>query len=209
MRHWSLTAPEFKLVAYLALGYSKCRDSDSTFARRNGQEHCPRCTGQGTIRDTKSLALAILRLIQEEAAKDRTGEVQAVVPVDVSAFLLNEKRSDINEIESRSGVRIVVVASPYLDTPHFEVRRLRDDEIDQSRRLSSMSTCPRRRSPRRIRPRNTGVGAGGVGKGRHTRGTRPRAPSEKEKEPQQKKSRRGGVTLKSVATSNPNLRGCW
>ncbi len=97
---------------------------------------CPRCTGQGTIRDTKSLALAILRLIQEEAAKERTGEVQAVVPVDVSAFLLNEKRSDINETESRSGVRIVVVASPYLDTPHFEVRRLRDDEIDESRRLS-------------------------------------------------------------------------
>ena len=97
---------------------------------------CPRCTGQGTIRDTKSLALAILRLIQEEASKERTGEVQAIVPVDVSAFLLNEKRSDINEIESRTSVRIVVVASPYLDTPHFEVRRLRDDEVDQSRRLS-------------------------------------------------------------------------
>ena len=97
---------------------------------------CPRCTGQGTIRDTKSLALAILRLIQEEASKERTGEVQAIVPVDVSAFLLNEKRADINDIESRTGVRTVVVASPYLDTPHFEVRRLRDDEVDQSRRLS-------------------------------------------------------------------------
>mgnify|MGYP003342156130 CR=1 FL=1 len=97
---------------------------------------CPRCTGQGTIRDTKSLALAILRLIQEEASKERTGEVQAIVPVDVSAFLLNEKRGDINDIESRSGVRIVVVASPYLETPHFEVRRLRDDEVEQSRRLS-------------------------------------------------------------------------
>ncbi len=97
---------------------------------------CPRCNGQGTIRDTKSLALAILRLIQEEAAKDRTGEVQAIVPVDVSSFLHNEKRSDINEIESSSGVRIVIVGSPYLDTPHFEVRRLRDDEIDESRRLS-------------------------------------------------------------------------
>jgi len=97
---------------------------------------CPRCTGQGTIRDTKSLALAILRLIQEEAAKERTGEVQAIVPVDVSTFLLNEKRADINEIESNSGVRTVVVASPYMDTPHFEVRRLRDDEVEQSRRLS-------------------------------------------------------------------------
>lgn len=97
---------------------------------------CPRCTGQGTIRTTKSLALAILRLIQEEAVKERTGEVQAIVPVDVSAFLLNEKRGDINDIQSRSGVRIVVVASPYLDTPHFEVRRLRDDEVDESRKLS-------------------------------------------------------------------------
>lgn len=97
---------------------------------------CPRCTGQGTIRDTKSLALAILRLIQEEAGKERTGEVQAIVPVDVSTFLLNEKRADINEIESSTGVRTVVVASPYLDTPHFEVRRLRDDEVEQSRRLS-------------------------------------------------------------------------
>ena len=97
---------------------------------------CPRCTGQGTIRTTKSLALAILRLIQEEAVKERTGEVQAIVPVDVSAFLLNEKRGEINDIESRSGVRIVVVASPYLDTPHFEVRRLRDDEVDESKKLS-------------------------------------------------------------------------
>ena len=97
---------------------------------------CPRCNGQGTIRTTKSLALAILRLIQEEAVKERTGEVQAIVPVDVSAFLLNEKRGEINDIESRSGVRIVVVASPYLDTPHFEVRRLRDDELDESKKLS-------------------------------------------------------------------------
>lgn len=97
---------------------------------------CPRCTGQGTIRTTKSLALAILRLIQEEAVKERTGEVQAIVPVDVSAFLLNEKRGEINDIESRSGVRIVVVASPYLNTPHFEVRRLRDDEVEDSKKLS-------------------------------------------------------------------------
>jgi ribonuclease E len=97
---------------------------------------CPRCNGQGTIRTTKSLALAILRLIQEEAVKERTGEVQAIVPVDVSAFLLNEKRGEVNDIESNSGVRIVVVASPYFDTPHFEVRRLRDDEVDASKKLS-------------------------------------------------------------------------
>ena len=108
---------------------------------------CPRCTGQGTIRTTKSLALAILRLIQEEAVKERTGEVQAIVPVDVSAFLLNEKRGEINEIESRSGVRIVVVASTYLDTPHFEVRRLRDDEVDESNKLSINIELPSATDP--------------------------------------------------------------
>src|SRR5210317_1805826 len=97
---------------------------------------CPRCTGQGTIRDTKSLALSILRILQEEAIKDRSVEVRAIVPLPVAAFLLNEKRSALTEIEELTKVRVVVVASPYLDTPHFEVRRLRDDEVDESRKLS-------------------------------------------------------------------------
>lgn len=149
---------------------------------------CPRCTGQGTIRDTKSLALAILRLIQEEAAKDRTGEVQAVVPVDVSAFLLNEKRSDINEIESRSGVRIVVVASPYLDTPHFEVRRLRDDEIDQSRRLSFDIDLPSAAEPSPDSATETPVSAPeALVRGVTPDAPAPEAPSEKAQAPQQKK----------------------
>lgn len=149
---------------------------------------CPRCTGQGTIRDTKSLALAILRLIQEEAAKDRTGEVQAVVPVDVSAFLLNEKRSDINEIESRSGVRIVVVASPYLDTPHFEVRRLRDDEIDQSRRLSFDIDLPSAAEPSTDSATETPVSAPeALVRGVTPDAPAPEAPSEKAQAPQQKK----------------------
>jgi ribonuclease E len=149
---------------------------------------CPRCTGQGTIRDTKSLALAILRLIQEEAAKDRTGEVQAVVPVDVSAFLLNEKRSDINEIESRSGVRIVVVASPYLDTPHFEVRRLRDDEIDQSRRLSFDIDLPSAAEPTTDSAAETPVSAPeALVRGVTPDAPAPEAPAEKPTEPPQKK----------------------
>ncbi len=149
---------------------------------------CPRCTGQGTIRDTKSLALAILRLIQEEAAKDRTGEVQAVVPVDVSAFLLNEKRSDINEIESRSGVRIVVVASPYLDTPHFEVRRLRDDEIDQFRRLSFDIDLPSAAEPSTDSATETPVSAPeALVRGVTPDAPAPEAPSEKAQAPQQKK----------------------
>ena len=97
---------------------------------------CPRCTGQGTIRDTKSLALAILRLIQEEASKERTGEVRVIVPVDVSAFLLNEKRSAVGEIEQETKVRVLIIPNPNMQTPHFEVIRLRDDEIDDDQRES-------------------------------------------------------------------------
>ena len=97
---------------------------------------CPRCTGQGTIRDTKSLGLAILRLLQEEAAKERTGEVRTVVPVDVAAFLLNEKRAAINTIESSNGVRLLVIPNPHMETPHFEVTRLRDDEVEEEEVIS-------------------------------------------------------------------------
>ena len=97
---------------------------------------CPRCNGQGTIRDTKSLALAILRLIQEEASKERTGEVRVIVPVDVSAFLLNEKRSAVGEIEQATKVRVLIVPNPNMQTPHFEVIRLRDDEVDEEQRES-------------------------------------------------------------------------
>ncbi|MBT4518649.1 MAG: ribonuclease E [Halieaceae bacterium] len=91
---------------------------------------CPRCTGQGTIRDTKSLALSILRLLEEEAIKDRSAEVRAIVPVDVAAYLLNEKRSALSEIEQVSKTRVLVVPNPNLETPHFEVQRLRDDEVE-------------------------------------------------------------------------------
>ena len=91
---------------------------------------CPRCNGQGTIRDTKSLALSILRLIEEEAIKDRSAEVRAIVPVDVAAYLLNEKRVTLGEIEAIARVRVLVIPNPNLETPHFEVQRLRDDEID-------------------------------------------------------------------------------
>ncbi|MFN2287180.1 MAG: ribonuclease E [Chromatocurvus sp.] len=90
---------------------------------------CPRCTGQGTIRDTKSLSLSILRLMEEEATKDRSAEVRAIVPVDVAAYLLNEKRAALTEIEQVSGARVLVVPNPNLETPHFEVQRLRDDEV--------------------------------------------------------------------------------
>jgi len=88
---------------------------------------CPRCNGQGIIRDVESLSLAILRLIEEEALKDRTAEVRARVPFQVAAFLLNEKRNAITKIELRTRARIFILPDEHLETPHFEVQRLRDD----------------------------------------------------------------------------------
>lgn len=87
---------------------------------------CPRCSGQGTIRGTRSLGLSILRLVEEEAQKEFTKEVHAFVPTEVSAFLLNEKRSAIYELEKRqNNVRILVIPRPELETPHYSIRRIR------------------------------------------------------------------------------------
>ena len=90
---------------------------------------CPRCSGMGVIRSVESLALAILRLIGEEARKDRTAKVIAQLPVDVATYLMNEKRDWLNNIETRSGIDIVLVPNRYLDTPAYEIRRVRDDEL--------------------------------------------------------------------------------
>ena len=97
---------------------------------------CPRCSGQGTIRDTKSLSLAILRLLEEEAIKERSAEVRAIVPVPVAAYLLNEKRTALTDIEELTKVRMVVVPNPNMETPHFEVERLRDDQVVERSDLS-------------------------------------------------------------------------
>lgn len=97
---------------------------------------CPRCNGQGTIRSTKSLALSILRLVEEEASKERSAEIRTIVPVNIATYLLNEKRVDIAEIEARTKVRVVILPSPELETPHFDVQRLRDDEVSTSAEVS-------------------------------------------------------------------------
>ena len=89
---------------------------------------CPRCNGRGTIRDVESLSLSVLRLIEEEALKDRTAEVRAHVPVSIATFLLNEKRDVLAKTEARTKVRLLVLPNANMDTPHFEVQRLRDDQ---------------------------------------------------------------------------------
>ncbi|MFN3881250.1 MAG: ribonuclease E [Nitrincola lacisaponensis] len=88
---------------------------------------CPRCNGTGVIRDTGSLALSIMRLIEEESAKERTAQIRAILPVSVATFLLNEKRAEVHAIELRHDVQVVIVPNPNMETPHYEVVRLRDD----------------------------------------------------------------------------------
>jgi ribonuclease E len=90
--------------------------------------HCPRCSGMGTIRSVESMSLALLRLIGEEARKERTGRVIAQVPVDVATYLMNEKREWLHEIETRDRVSLVIVPNPHLQTPAYSLRRIRDDE---------------------------------------------------------------------------------
>ncbi|HKS58675.1 MAG TPA: ribonuclease E/G, partial [Steroidobacteraceae bacterium] len=89
---------------------------------------CPRCSGMGTIRSVDSLALALLRLIGEEARKDRTVKVIAQLPVEVATYLMNEKREWLNGIETKSGAQVVLVPNKYMETPSYEIRRVRDDE---------------------------------------------------------------------------------
>ncbi len=91
---------------------------------------CPRCTGFGTIRGTESLALAILRIIGEEARKERTSKVIAQLPVEVATYLLNEKRDWVQNLEDRNETQVVLVANSQLETPHYDVRRVRDDQMD-------------------------------------------------------------------------------
>jgi ribonuclease E len=92
---------------------------------------CPRCDGQGTIRDVRSLSLSIMRLIEEEAMKERSAQIRAILPVPVATYLLNEKRNVLADIERRQGVRVVLLPSPDMDTPHYDVQRLRDDHVDE------------------------------------------------------------------------------
>ncbi|MCP1676284.1 ribonuclease E [Natronocella acetinitrilica] len=92
------------------------------------QEVCKRCNGQGTVRGVESLALSILRIVEEEAMKEKTAKVVAQVPVDVATFLLNEKRSAVSTIEGRNGVQVLLIPNRTLETPHYTVQRVRGDD---------------------------------------------------------------------------------
>ena len=98
---------------------------------------CPRCTGQGTIRGVESLSLSVLRIIEEEVMKENTQRVIAHVPVDVGTYLLNEKRDLLAELEARHKISVMLIPSPALETPNFDVQRVRADESAEIKGVAS------------------------------------------------------------------------
>lgn len=92
---------------------------------------CPRCDGHGFIRGVESLALSVLRIIEEHAMKENTLRINAQLPVDVATFLLNEKRQMIHDIEQRQDVSVVLIPNIHFDTPHYEIERIRDQDVTE------------------------------------------------------------------------------
>lgn len=106
---------------------------------------CPRCEGHGRMRSIESLSLSIVRLAEEHAMKDNTGQVLVQAPVEIANYLLNEKRRALAEIEQRHDAPIVIVADEQLHTPHYEVTRLRENELtEETAKPSYQRGTPRR-----------------------------------------------------------------
>jgi ribonuclease E len=108
---------------------------------------CPRCDGHARIRGVESLSLSALRLVEEHAMKENTGQVLVQAPATVANFLLNEKRKQLTEIEIRHDVAVIVVADDKLETPHLEIQRLRDSEIAEETKPSYQRTTPAQVTP--------------------------------------------------------------
>ena len=106
---------------------------------------CPRCEGHGRMRSVESLSLSILRLAEEHAMKDNTGQVLVQAPVEIASYLLNEKRRALSEIEKRHDAPIVIVPDEQLHTPHYEVTRIRENELgEESSKPSYHRGTPRK-----------------------------------------------------------------
>ncbi len=103
-------------------------------------ETCPRCGGTGRIRGVESLGLHVLRMISEEAGKERTARVVAELPLAVANFLLNEKRSVLTQIEDIFKVSVVLVANSAMETPQFAIRRVRDNTDEEDTPSYEMAT---------------------------------------------------------------------
>ncbi len=98
---------------------------------------CPRCNGQGTIRGIESLALSVIRIIEEEGTRPNSSIIQVQLPVDVATYLLNEKRDAITKIEARHNVQVTVIPNQHLQSPHYKIKRIRDEEAGSGRSTPS------------------------------------------------------------------------
>ncbi|MEM7252421.1 MAG: Rne/Rng family ribonuclease, partial [Pseudomonadota bacterium] len=108
---------------------------------------CPRCNGQGHVRSHESLSLSIMRVVEEEAIKEKTGRVVAKVPVSIATFLLNEKREAVNGIESSHGVQVLVIPDPGMDPPNYTVERVRDDDAEHVSHAKASYELPEQIDP--------------------------------------------------------------
>ena len=100
------------------------------------QEVCPRCEGRGTVRNIQSHGLSITRLIEEEALKEKTAEIQVQLPPEMATFLMNEKRGFIHDIEKRHRVSVVIIANPFLHAPQYLITRLKEDNVGKAKKPS-------------------------------------------------------------------------
>jgi ribonuclease E len=120
------------------------RDSRPSLGE-SSQIICPRCDGHGRMRSVESLSLSILRLAEEQAMKDNTGQILVQTPPQIANYLLNEKRRALVEIETRHEAPIIIVADDSLETPHFNVSRLRDGEfVEETSKPSYQRGVPRK-----------------------------------------------------------------
>ena len=102
----------------------------------SAQEVCPRCEGRGTVRNIQSHSLSIIRLIEEEALKEKTAEIQVQLPAEIATFIMNEKRDFILNIEKRHAVNVLVVANPHLHSPQYSITRLKEDNVGKNKKPS-------------------------------------------------------------------------
>ena len=102
----------------------------------SAQDTCPRCEGRGTVRNIQSHALSIVRIIEEEALKEKTSEIHVQLPAEMATFIMNEKRDFILKIEKRHNVHLIIIANPYLHIPQYKITRFKEDNVGKNRKPS-------------------------------------------------------------------------
>ncbi len=103
----------------------------------SSQITCPRCQGQGSIRGIESLGLSVVRLIEEEALKENTAQVRAILPIEIATYILNEKRQAIIDIEKRQSVSVIIVSNQHMVTPQYHVERIRQSDATSESKTPS------------------------------------------------------------------------